>query len=469
MQLEAYFGLEHCTDKEQELLQGYRDPDAQAAFLLTVRCLAHLGYMPDLEDVPEVIRAYVAKQLSTKLPVSYFRDRPARRTEILAAARTVLGIEKWTGKRLDDLKEVMLALALDYPREADLVSAAVDRLREWRLELPVEETLVTQAESALYQVERDTYEEVMRSADERVTAAIEGLLACPENEYSLLEIIKRPAGRAGVNSMGREADKLTALANLTIPDNLLASLGQRKITFLAEQANRYTAADLRALSDQRRALILLAFVIRRRQLGRDTMLEQLEKILRRMNRDSESGEKEAVVKRETKTPYPRSVSTRILGIIATSEPGKVEENLFAYKPQAEYKRIYEAVTTEEEDFAKRTARAALLRRFDGHYRKVLPLLLTHVPFHAESADGKEIVETLGILKGLGKRTKQVTLRKRPRFLDSAWDEVTVLPLDEKAAKSEILTPESMTVARRPLELHTIMALQGALKSGTVSG
>lgn len=284
--LEAYFGLEHSTDKEQETLQSYRDPDAQAAFLLTVRCLAHLGYMPDLEIVPDNIRRYAAKQLSTELPVTYFRERPARRTEILAAARTTLGVQKWTGKQLDKLKEVMLALALDYPREADLVSAAVDHLREWRIELPVEDTLITQAESALHQVERDTYEEVMRRADERVTAAIDRLLNCPEDEYSLLEMVKRPAGRAGINSMGREADKLAALANLNIPDDLLASLGQRKITFLAEQANRYSAADVRSLSDQRRALILLAFVVRRRQLGRDTMLEQMEKILRRMNRDS---------------------------------------------------------------------------------------------------------------------------------------------------------------------------------------
>lgn len=468
VQLEAYFGLEHSTDKEQDALQGYRDPDAQAAFLLAVRCIAHLGYMPDLEAVPEIIRTYVAKQLSTELPVNYFRDRPARRTEILAAARAALDVQKWSGKRQDELKEVLLALALDYPREADLVGAAVDRLREWRIELPVEETIVTLAESALHQVERDTYEEVMRRADERVMAAIEWLLTNPGDEGTLLEAVKRPAGRAGVGSMGREADKLAELASLGIPDDLLASLGQRKISFLAEQASRYTAADLRSLSDQRRALILIAFVIRRRQVGRDTMLEQMEKILRRMDRDSEKGEVAAVLKREKATPFNRRLSTRILAIIATAEQGTVEEKLFEFMPQTEYKRIYEAVTSEEEDFAKRTARTSLLRRFEGHYRKMLPLLLTHVPFQAESPDGKEIVETLEILKQhLHKRTQQLTLRKRPRFLDSAWDDVTVVGPGGKEAQSAGAAPESFTAARRPLELQAILAVQGALKSGTV--
>jgi Domain of unknown function (DUF4158) len=92
--LEAIFGLKHATEREQQVLQGYRDPDAQAAFLLSVRCLAYLGYMPDLERIPEVVRAYVANQVGATFPVSYFRDRPARRSEIVVAARAVLDYQR---------------------------------------------------------------------------------------------------------------------------------------------------------------------------------------------------------------------------------------------------------------------------------------------------------------------------------------------------------------------------------------
>src|SRR6266498_3730925 len=42
---------------------------------------------------------------------------------------------------------------------------------------------------------------------------------------------------------------------------------------------RYTVTDLRELHERRRALILLAFVIRSLQIGRDTMIEQCDKLL----------------------------------------------------------------------------------------------------------------------------------------------------------------------------------------------
>jgi len=51
---------------------------------------------------------------------------------------------------------LILHLTLDYPREADLVKAPVERLREWRVEFPVEATLTTMVESALHQVEDET-------------------------------------------------------------------------------------------------------------------------------------------------------------------------------------------------------------------------------------------------------------------------------------------------------------------------
>ena len=94
IQIEAMFGLEHATEREQAILDSYRDPAARAAFLLTVRCLAHLGYLPDLAAIPTVVLSYVAEQVNTTFLVTYFRDRPARRTAMLSAARSVLNYQR---------------------------------------------------------------------------------------------------------------------------------------------------------------------------------------------------------------------------------------------------------------------------------------------------------------------------------------------------------------------------------------
>ncbi|MDQ5851188.1 MAG: DUF4158 domain-containing protein, partial [Chloroflexota bacterium] len=164
IQLEAMFGLEHATEREQAALDDYRDPIAKAVFLFAVRCLAQLGYLPDLERVPPGILTYVGDQVEAVIPTRYLRDRPARRSEILTTVRAVLDYQRWTAEREGPLRELLLTLALDHPREADLVIAAVERLREWRVELPAEATLVTMVESVLQQVEDETYTEVLRRA-----------------------------------------------------------------------------------------------------------------------------------------------------------------------------------------------------------------------------------------------------------------------------------------------------------------
>ena len=391
IQLEAMFGLEHATEREQAALDDYCDPIAKAVFLFAVRCLAQLGYLPDLECVPPGILTYVGDQVEAVIPTRYLRDRPARRSEILTTVRAVLDYQRWTAEREGPLRELLLTLALDHPREADLVIAAVERLREWRVELPAEATLVTMVESVLQQVEDETYTEVLRRADPSLQATLHGLLEQPEHHETLLALIKRPAGKVGVRSMRREAEKLAALTEIGIPDDALRSISQRKLVFLAEQAKRYTAADLRALSDQRRTLILIAFVIRSRQEGRDTMLEQLDKLLRRLTRTSAETEQEAVLRREKQTPYPRKLATKILAIIALAPPGTVEEQLFALMPQADYRRIYTSVSGEDEQFAKHTTRATMLRRFRAHYRQVVTLILTHIPFQANAPEGRELM------------------------------------------------------------------------------
>ena len=117
---------------------------------------------------------------------------------------------------------------------------------------------------------------------------------------------------------------------------------------------------------------------------------------------------------------------------------------------------------EEKQFAEQTARAAMLRSFRRHYRKMLPLLLTHISFQAQSTAGKEVVAILTLLKEhAAKRTQQLTLPGRPTFLDPAWDDLTIL-IDDFSS-----TDGTLTAARRPLELQTLLGLQGALKSGTV--
>ncbi len=462
IELESVFGLEHATEREQAELERFRDPDARAAFLLTVRCLAHLGYLPDLDTIPATVRTYITEQIGANLPTAYFQDRPARRTEVLTAARTVLMYQRWTLEKRDQVRDLMFGLAFDYPREADLIRAAIERLQDWRVELPAEQTLITLAESVLHQAEEAIYSEVLRRADTKLDAAIAALLGHPESEATLLEIIKRPAGKSSVRSMKRVADKLTELTRLGIPEDVLSGLGQRKIVFLAEQAHRYTAADLLGLHERRRALILLAFVIRSLQIGRDTMLEQCDKLLRRMTRTSQKNEDKALLAREKGTSFTRRLSTKILEIIALSPPGTVEQQLFAYLPREEYQRMYKTVSGEDRHFAEETARAAMLRSFRRHYRKMLPLLLTHITFQAQSTAGKEVVAMLALLKQHAtKRTQQLTLPDRPSFLDPAWDDVTVLSSDS-ASSNGILT-----VARRPLELQTLLALQGALKSGIV--
>jgi len=74
------------------------------------------------------------------------------------------------------------------------------------VELPVEETLVTLAESALHQVEQEAYAEALRREDDRLHAAIQRLLDSPEQEDTLLELVKRPFAPVTTAAQWRRCD-----------------------------------------------------------------------------------------------------------------------------------------------------------------------------------------------------------------------------------------------------------------------
>lgn len=146
----------------------------------------------------------------------------------------------------------------------------------------------------------------------------------------------------------------------------------------------------------------------------------------------------------------------------------MEERLFAVMPQEDYRRIYATVSGEDEQCAKQSARASMLRRFRTHYRKMLPLLLTHITFHAHSPEGKELLAILDRLKqSLTKRPHSITLPSRPWFFDPEWDDETIVEHDGSSSTMEAETTMPLRVARHPLELQTMLALQGALRSGTI--
>src|SRR5689334_24452482 len=66
-------------------------------------------------------------------------------------------------------------------------------------------------------------------------------------------------------------------------------------------------------------------------------------------------------------------------------------------------------------FAEETARAAMLRSFRRHYRKMLPLLLTHITFQAQSTAGKEVVAMLALLKQHAMRSEEHTSELQSQF------------------------------------------------------
>jgi hypothetical protein len=268
----------------------YRDVHRHGMAVL-LKAVQYLGYFPhDLQQVPEVVRTFIAHQL--QLLWDYTPDYPWQsRTHDrhLALIRQYTGLRFPMGQDKQELETWLRTHgAPDAPTEEELRECAYARLRALGLELPATQELHRLVQAALRGFFQDVYDRVAARLSAPVRTALDTLLVVgPEETQSLFDRLKAEPAAPGVKNLQQEVTKLHALRTLALPAEALADVLFKVSQILKRRTHHEDASRMRAHPAPIRYTLLASFVHVRTMEVTDDAVRMMLEVIRRIDTQTE--------------------------------------------------------------------------------------------------------------------------------------------------------------------------------------
>jgi hypothetical protein len=156
-----------------------RSPRRQLELLVMLKTFRYLGYFAVPTEIPSSIVAASARRLDLPPPGTPFVIAPASLCRSRATVRRKLGVERWTPvtRRLLVNRLAMLNQGRTGPN--DLLNAAVEYLRQDRIELPALRTLRRLVGNTRARFDKDFCAAIVASLTGPDRRTLEGLMVGP--------------------------------------------------------------------------------------------------------------------------------------------------------------------------------------------------------------------------------------------------------------------------------------------------
>ena len=258
--------VEHflLTPAESQLVLTCRGDANRCGMALLLKTISHLGYVPDpMPQIPEEVRAFVAAQLGLLWDSSESYSWDGSTLDYhLAQIRQHSG---WRFPTAQDKEEVENWLRNQGAKEAHtadtLFDSACERLRSLRVELPAEGELERVVNAALNGFFQDIHRRISDELASDVRAGIDALLVAPElAAVSGFEGLKADPGKAGVDNLQAEIEKLTRIRAIWVGTETFANVPWKVLQMLKRRASKETASEMRDHSNVIRYALMASYL-----------------------------------------------------------------------------------------------------------------------------------------------------------------------------------------------------------------
>ncbi len=253
-----------------------------ATFLKTYQ---HLGYFPTLSDVPDPIRLYVANQLELETKAEYLNAKKLRPSihRYKTTIRRHLDCLDYTSTGQTIAKKVMRESAYTMSDPADLINAAIERLRKERIDLPAFSTLDRMAKNIREAVHQELYHRITAHLTPAQKQALDALLSIPEGgKFTPFSQLKKNPGTPSLKNIRLWAEHLQAMEAIINPSPFLETISHTKVRQFSAEVSVLQVRDLLDIqSDHKRHAFLLCFLHQTQTRVRDELVEMFLRRIRR--------------------------------------------------------------------------------------------------------------------------------------------------------------------------------------------
>jgi len=278
-ELEELYGP---TEEDLDFVrQRADDPILQLTLLARLKCHQHLGYLPDLHDIPDPVRIYLCQQLRLPADTPWSPETKISRYRHRLAIRSYLQVSSYShgGEQavIDEIEQA--AYTMSDP--ADLINVAIERLIEQRFELPAYSTLDRLVGRVRHQVHQYLYDQITGALTPNDIGRLEGLLSVHHGRTAFSRIKAPPRGFS-LQHMRQWSHRLDWLESILATGPLVAGIANTKVQQFAAEALALDVADMRRLQIVPRRRALLVCMLHQAQVQtRDQLTDMLLKRMRR--------------------------------------------------------------------------------------------------------------------------------------------------------------------------------------------
>lgn len=411
-ELEEYFSL---SSIEVDLIGNKRGAN-RLIFSVFLKFFQYEGRFPNnFREVPKCVVEYLGNQVGIG-SAQYFEARWESRslTYIRAEIRGHLGFREATVQDGENLAQWLSTRVLSqHYRMEQLKVLAYQWLREAKIEPPTHDRMNRILRSAAHLFEQSFFEETMQKLSPECLEKMDHLLLTegnvgpiifdeePKNDSSsyrsFFKELKRDAGKANLESVLIEIEKLENIRQLGLPEDLFRDISPKVLNHYRQRSAAESAWDLRRHADSVRYTLIAAFATLRGKEITDSLIELLIQTVHRVESRSEKKVNSALLDNLTKVEGKTGLLFQMADAALKHPDGIVKEVLFpVVGPDILETLVKEFYATGPffRDKFYRTMRAS----YGSHYRRMMPPLLETLTFCSNNQTHQPLIKALELIK-----------------------------------------------------------------------
>ncbi|WP_339167699.1 Tn3 family transposase [Brevibacillus sp. FSL L8-0520] len=406
--------IEHFTilPNEMKLIEN-KTGETRIGFAVLFKFFQNEARFPTHKfEVPKAVIAYIAKQIFSD-PELYARyDWTGRsityhRTQI----REFFGFREDTLEDAHEMTEWLCQHVLYHDHDVEHLKEHVySRFRELKIVPPTPDRIERLIRSAIHTYEENFFQTAYQKLPSSTLAKIDSLI----NSIAYLEIddeevsgeengqlsfheLKADPGRAGLESVLKEINKLRTIRNLELPDDLFKDIPQKVLKKYRQRVATEDIRELRRHPAPIRYTLLSAFFWLRSMEISDNLVDLLIQIIHRIGVRAERKVEKEILKdlRRVSNKYGSLFN---LAQTAINHPdGIIKEVLYPVVNEQTLKDLVKEFKHTGPAYREKV-HTVIRASYGSHYRRMVPEILSILDFRSNNEVHRPVIRALELIK-----------------------------------------------------------------------
>ncbi len=290
---------------------------------------------------------------------------------------------------------------------ARLAESLENECRRSRIEIPTAERADRLIRSAVRAYEERFYGETMGRLSPLTRARLDALLQGAEGDETaareeassraVINTLREDAGRAGVNSIRDEMEKLDVIRKLELPAHLFDHALPHELEMYRQRVAVEAPYELRRHPEPARLTWLAAFAHLRGRAITDTLTDLLIETIHRINAKADRRVSKALIDDIKRVTGKTNILFHLADATLAQPDGVVRDVVFPVVGESTLRALVKEWKATGPAF-RNTLRGFIRNSYKSHYRQMVPELLETLDFRSNNEVHRPVIRALEVIK-----------------------------------------------------------------------